>query len=163
LDGVSVREIEDRIGVEPGKPGGPTLMLERGEERVEVVDGGVAVILDGLPKVLGGVVCGAIERDAFSDRVPIGEDTCGNGGSGAPAVNGVFPFLLDGDEGVGVSDGSGFGNLGECAAQFSFGVRQECFEGTLVGHGDDATLDATAKEFTGELLALEVVEGGVAR
>lgn len=163
LDGVSVREVEARIGVETGEPGRPTLMLERGEERVEVGDGSVAVIFDGLPKVLGGVVGSAVERDAFCDRVPIGEDTCGNGGSGAPAINGVFPFLLDCDEGIGVSDRSGFGDLGECASEFAFGVREEYFEGTLVGHGDDATLDATAKEFAGELLPLGVVEGGVAR
>ena len=138
-------------------------MLERGQERVEVGDSSVTVIFDGLPKVLSGVVSGAVERDAFGDRVPIREDTCGNEGSSAPAIDGVFPFLLDNDEGVGVSDRSGFGDLGECAAEFIFCVREECFEGTLVGHGNDATLDATAKEFTGELLPLSVVEGGVAR
>src|SRR5215469_14862743 len=163
LDGVSVREVEARIGVETGEPGRPTLMLERGEERVEIGDGSVAVIFDGLPKVLSGVVGDAIERDAFGDRVPIGEDTCGNGGSSTPAIDGMFPFLLDGDEGVGVSDRSGFGDLCECVAEFVFGVRDERFEGTLVGHGDDTTLDATAKEFTGELLPLGAVENGVAR
>jgi len=163
LDSVGVREVEAGIGVETGEPGRPTLMLERGEEHVEVGDGYVGVIFDGLPEVLGGVVGGTVERNAFGHRVPIGEDTCGNGGSGAPAIDGVFPFLLDGDEGVRVSDRSGFGDLGECAAEFVFGVREECFEGTLVGHGDDTTLDATAKEFTGELLPLGVVEGGVAR
>jgi len=163
LDSVGVREVEAGIGVETGEPGRPTLMLERGEEHVEVGDGYVGVIFDGLPEVLGGVVGGTVERNAFGHRVPIGEDTCGNGGSGAPAIDGVFPFLLDGDEGVGVSDRSGFGDLGECAPEFAFGVREECFEGTLVGHGDDATLDATAKEFTGELLPLGVVEGRVAR
>ena len=163
LDGVGVREVEAGIGVETGEPGRPTLMLEGGEEHVEVGDGGVARIFDGLPKVLGGVVGGTVERDAFGDRIPIGEDTCRNGGSGAPAIDGVFPFLLDGDEGVGVSAGSGFGDLGECAAEFVFGVREECFEGTLIGHGDDAALDATAKEFPGELLPLGLVEGRVAR
>ena len=163
LDGVGVREVEVGIGVEPGEPGRPTVMLEGGEERVEICDGSVAVIFDGLPKVLGGVIGGAVERDAFGNGVPIGEDTCRNGGSGAPAIDGVFPFLLDGYERVGVSDRSGFGNLGKCVAEFVFGVREECFEGTLVGHGDDATLDATAKKFTGELLPLGVVEGGVAR
>ena len=163
LDGVGVREVEAGIGVETGEPGRPTLLLERGQERVEVGDSSVAVIFDGLPKVFAGVVGGAVERDAFGDRVPIGEDTGRNGGSGAPAIDGVFPFLLDRDEGVGVSDRSGFGDLGECAEEFVFCVREKCFEGTLVGHGDDATLDATAKEFTGELLPLGVVEGGVAR
>jgi len=163
LDGVRVREVEAGISVETVEPEPPILMLEGGEERVEVGDGSVAVILDGLPKVLGGVVGGAVERNAFGDRVPVGEDTCSNRGSGAPAIDGVFPFLLDGDEGVGVSGRSGFGDLGEGAAEFVFGVREERFEWTLVGHGDDATLDATAKKFTGELLPLGVVEGGVAR
>ena len=163
LYGVRVREVEARIGVETGEPRRPTLMLERGEERVEIGDGSVAVIFDGLPKVLSGVVGDTIERDAFGDRVPIGEDTCGNGGSSTPAIDGMFPFLLDGDEGVGVSDRSGFGDLCECVAEFVFGVRDERFEGTLVGHGDDTTLDATAKEFTGELLPLGAVENGVAR
>ena len=163
LDGVSIREVEARISIETGEPGRPILMLERGEKRVEIGDSSVAVIFDGLPKVLSGVVGDAIERNAFGDRVPIGEDTCGNGGSGTPAIDGVFPFLLDGDEGVDVSGRSGFGDLGECVAKFVFGVRDERFEGTLVRHGDDATFDATAEEFTGELLSFGVVEGGVAR
>ena len=163
LDCVGVREVEAGIGVETDEPRGPTLMLERGEESVEVGDGSLAVIFDGLPKVLGGVVGGAVQRNTFGDRVPIGEDTGRNGGSSAPAIDGVFPFLLNGDEGVRVSDRSGFGDLGECAAEFVFGVREECFEGTLVGHGDDATFDATAQEFTSELLPLGVVEDGVAR
>ena len=163
LDGISVREVDARIGVETGEPGRPTLMLECSEKRVEIGDGSVAVIFDRLPKVLSGIVGGAIERDAFGDGVPIGEDTCRNGGSGAPAIDGVFPFLLDGDEGVGVSDRSWFGDLCEYVAEFVFGVREERFEWTLVGHGDDATLDATAKKFTGELLPLGVVEGGVTR
>src|SRR5215472_9881374 len=163
LDGVSVREVEARIGVETGEPGRPTPVLERGEKRVEIGDGSVPVIFDGLPKVLSGVVGVAIERDAFRDRIPIGEDTCGNGGSGAPAIDGVFPFLLDGDEGVGVSDGSGFGDLGECVTEFVFGVRDERFDGTLVGHGDHTTFDAPAKEFTDELLPPGVVEGRIAR
>jgi hypothetical protein len=60
--------------------------------------------------------------------------------------------LLDGDEGVDVSDRGGFGDLCESVAEFVFGVCNERFEGTVVDHGDDATLDATAKEFTGELL-----------
>lgn len=75
----------------------------------------------------------------------------------------MLPFSLDGHEGVGISDGSGFDNLGECAAQFAFRVREERFEGALVRHGDDSTFDAPAKEFTGELLPLGVVEGRVAR
>lgn len=163
LDGVRVREVEGRIGVETSEPGRPTLMLERGEKRLEIGDRNVGVIFDALPKVLSGVVGGAIERDAFGDRVPIGEDTRGNRGSGAPAIDGVFPFLLDDDEGVGVSDRNRFGDLGEGATEFVFGVRDKRFEGTLVGHRDDATLDATAKEFTGELLPGHVVEGGIAR
>ena len=88
---------------------------------------------------------------------------CGDGGSGTPAIDGVFPFLLDGDEGVGVSGRSEFGDLCECVAEFVFGVCDERFKGTVVNHGDDATLDATANEFTGELLPPGVVEGGVAR
>lgn len=163
LDGIGVWEIEAWIGIETGEPGRPILMLESGEERDEVGDASVVVIFDRLPKVLGGVVGGAVQRDAFVDRVPIGEDTCRNGGGGAPTIDCLFPFLLDGDEGVGVSDRSGLGELGECAAEFDFGMRDECFEGALVGHGDNATLDATAQEFTGELLPLGVVEGGVAR
>ena len=163
LDGVSVGEVEAGIIVEASEPGRPTLTLQRGEERVELGDGGVAVILDGLPKVLGGIVGSAVERNAFSDGVPIGKDTCGNGGSGAPAINGVFPFLLNRDEGVSVSGRSRFGDLGECAAEFAFGVRDECFEGTLVDHGDDATLDAMAQEFTGELLSFGAVKGQAAR
>ena len=163
LDGVGVREVEAGIGVETGEPGRPPLMLEGGEQCVEIRDGGVAVIFDGLPKVLGGVVGDTIKRDAFGNGVPIGEDTCGNGGSGTPAIDSVFPFLLDGDEGVGVSDRSGFGDLCECVAEFVFGVCDERFEEKVVDHGDDATLDATEKEFTGELLPPGVVEGGVAR
>lgn len=50
LDGVSVREVDARVGVETGEPGRPTLMIEGGEERVEIGDGSVAVIFDGLPK-----------------------------------------------------------------------------------------------------------------
>ena len=38
----------------------------------------------------------------------------------------------------------------------------ERFERTLVGHGNDAALDAAAKQFAGQLLPLGVVEGGVA-
>ena len=163
LDCVSVREVEARIRIETGEPRRPILALKRGEEGVEVGDGSVAVIFHRLPKVLGGIIGGGIELDALGDRVPIGEDTCGNGGSGAPAIDSVFPFPLDGDEGLGVSNRSGFGDLGKCAAEFVFGVRDERFERTLVGHGNDATLDAVAKQFTGELLPLGVVEGGVAR
>ena len=163
LDRVSVGEVKAGISVETGEPGRPIVMLERGKEGVEVGDRGVGVIFDGLPKVLGGVVCGPVERDAFVDRVPIGEDACRNGGSSAPAIDRVFPFFLHGHEGIGVSGRSGFGDLGECMAEFDFGVREECFEGTLVGHGDYATLDAMAKEFTGELLPLGVIKGGVAR
>jgi len=138
-------------------------MLEGGEERVEISDGSFGMIFDRLPKVLGGIVNSAVERDAFGDRVPIGENTRRNGGSGTPTVDGVFPFALDGDEGVGVSGRSGFGDLDECAAEFVFSVREECFEGTLIDHGDDATLNAFAKEVTGELLPFGVVQGGVAR
>ncbi len=163
LDCVSVREVKARIGVETGEPRRPILVLKRAKEGVEVGDGSIAVIFDSLPKVFGGVIGGAIERDALGDRVPIGEDTCGNGGSGTPAIDGVFPFLLDGDEGLGVSNRSGFGDLGECVAEFVLGMRDERFEGTLIGHGNDATLDAAAKQFAGELLPLGVVEGGVAR
>ena len=163
LDGVSIRKVERRVAIETGEPGRPVLMLERGEERVEIGDGCVPVIFDGLPKVLRGIVGRAIERDPFGDRVPIGEDACRNGGSGAPAIDGVFPFFLNGDEGVGVSGRSGFGDLCQCVSQFVFGVRDKRFEGTLVGHGDHATLDATTKKFTGEVLPLGVVQGRVAR
>ena len=163
LDCVSVREVEAGIGIEPGEPRCPILALKPGQQGVEVGDRGVAVIFDRLPKVLGGVIGGAIEWDALGDRIPIGENTCGNRGSGAPAIDGVFPLLLDGDEGLGVSNRIGFSDLGERAAEFVFGMRDERFERALVGHGDDATLDAVAKQFTGELLPLGVVEGGVAR
>ncbi len=162
LDRIGVREVEAGIVIKTRKPGCPALLLERGEERVEVGDGSIAMILDGLPKVLGGVIGGAIERDAFGDRVPIGEDARGNGGSGTPAIDGVFPFLLDGDKGVGVSGRSGFGDSGECLAEFVFGVREKRFEGAIVGHGDNTTLDAPAQEFTGELVPLGIAEGGVA-
>jgi hypothetical protein len=75
----------------------------------------------------------------------------------------VFPFSLDGHEVLCVSNRSRFGDLGECAVEFVFGMRDERFERTLVGHGNDPTLDAVAKQFMGELLPLGVVEGGVVR
>jgi len=162
LDSVGVGEIKIGIGVEAREPGGPILLVEVGEERVEVGDGNVGVIFDGLPEVLGGVIGGAVDRDAFDDRVPVGEHARGDGGRGAPAIDGVFPFLLDGDEGVGVSGRSGLGDLREGSAEFVLGVGEESFEGALVGHGDDAALDAAAQEFAGDLLALGVIEGGVA-
>ena len=112
FDGVSIGKIEVGIGVEAGEPGRPVLMLEVSKQRGQVGDGDVRVILDSLPEVLGGVVGGAVERDAFGDRVPVGEHTRGNGGGGAPAIDSVFPFLLDGDEGVGVSGWRGIGDLG---------------------------------------------------
>ena len=46
--------------------------------------------------------------------------------------------------------------------EFVLGMCDERFERTLVGHGNDATLDAVAKQFAGQLLPLGVVEGGVA-
>lgn len=78
LDGVGVRKVDAWIGVDPGEPQRPILVLERGEQRVEVGDGYFGVIFDRLPKVLGGVVGDAVERDTFGNRVPIGEYTCRN-------------------------------------------------------------------------------------
>ena len=163
FDGVGVRKVEIGIGVEAGDPGGPVLMFEVGEQRVEIGDGDVGMILDGLPEMLGGIVSSAVKRDAFGDRIPVGKDACGNGRSSAPAVDGVFPFLLDCDEGFGVSGGSGFGDLPEGAAEFVFSVCVKGFERTLVVHGNDAAFDAAVQNFAGELLALCVVEGWVAR
>src|ERR1700722_3754072 len=42
-------------------------------------------------------------------------------------------------------------------------MRDQRFEGPYVSHGNDAALDATAKELAGELLALSFVEGRIPR
>lgn len=39
---------------------------------------------------------------------------------------------------------------------------EERFEGPLIDHGDDTALDAAAEKFACELLALRLVESGVA-
>jgi len=162
LDGVGVGQVECGIVVEAGKPGRPILPLEGGEKGIEIGDGDIGMVFDGLPEMFGGIVSGAVKRNAFGDRVPVGKDSRGNGRRGAPTVDCVFPLLLHGDERVGVSGWGVFFDLREGLTEFVFGVSEERFKGPLVGHGDHAALDATTKEFAGELLALGVVEGGVA-
>ena len=73
LDGVGVGKVEVGIGVEAGDPCGPVLMIEVSKQRGEVGDGNVGVIFDGLPEVLGGIIGGAVEWDAFGDGVPVGK------------------------------------------------------------------------------------------
>src|SRR5436853_4329646 len=116
------------------------------------------MVLDRLPKVLGGIVSGAVKLDAFLDRVPVGENARGNRRGGTPAVQGVLPFFLHLDEGVGVTGRGGFVNLGQGVAEFPFGVGQKSFEGTLVEHGDYAAFDTATQEFAGELASLGFVE-----
>ena len=116
------------------------------------------MIFNGLPEVLGGIVSGAVKLDAFGDGVPVGEHTSGNRRRSAPAVQGMLPFLLDGEKAVGVAGRSGFFDLGQSLAKFVTGVSDQGLKGTFVGHGDDAAFDAAAEEFASEGLFLRVVE-----
>ena len=162
FDGVGVGQIKVGIGVESGEPRSPVAALQLGNQVGEGGDGEVGMEFYGLPEMLGGVVGSTVEFDALRDRIPVGENAGRNGWGGTPAVEGVFPFFLDGEKGVGIAGRSGFFDLREGLAEFFAGVGDEGLEGAFVGHGDDAALDCAMKEFSGQITALLVGARGPA-
>ena len=75
LDRIGVLEIKALVVFERGNPGAPVHRLESSYELAHFPERHVRVVLDCLPEVLGGIVDGTIELDAFVDQEPVRQHT----------------------------------------------------------------------------------------
>src|SRR5580704_11495663 len=86
LHGVGVRQIQLGIVIQPRNPWVPVLLLEHAEQLRQVGYVNVGTIFYRLPEVLGRIVSGSVESNAFLNWVPIREHTPRNGWRSTPAV-----------------------------------------------------------------------------
>src|SRR5438445_6350450 len=75
----------------------------------------------------------------------------------------MLPFLLHGEKLLGVTGRHRLFHVRERLPEFLSGMRYQRFEGALVGHRDNATLNSTAQQLARQALLLCVVETAIRR
>src|SRR6185369_2024983 len=118
--------------------------------------------LYGLPEMLGRIVGRSVQMDAFFDRVPVGENSCWDGWRSAPAVERMFPLLLNLEEGLRVSRRGWLFHPAQGGAKLAGCVSDQGLERSLIHHRNDPAFYGLAHQSAAKPSPRGGVKGAVA-